>query len=174
MRPSRTIISVLVLLFHHATVEAFSFKRNVDFDKCWTDKVQHLNTSDYNDPNQWWGWDPTHTNRTHKAHPQLSLLGCETLCGDGYQLWPLSDTFLRLVIWVFPLVALIAHFHFAPLGISNMIFIVTHLIGDPIDSIWSLLTRTEVNQRFHRRALRTGFDNHEHIAAIWAAYDELG
>ncbi|KAH0537941.1 hypothetical protein FGG08_005391 [Glutinoglossum americanum] len=174
MRSSRIVATALALLFYHSVVTAFSFKRNVNFSACWVDEVQGLNVSNYSDPYQWWDWDVTHTNRTNQTHPQLSLLGCEKLCGDGYQLWPLSDTFLRLVIWVFPLVALIAHFHFAPLGAGNMVFVVFHLIGDPIDSMWSMLTRTEVNRRFYRRAIETGFDGREHIATIWAAYDELG
>ncbi|KAH0562466.1 hypothetical protein GP486_002840 [Trichoglossum hirsutum] len=174
MRPSRMTVGVLVLLFHYATVGAFRFKRNADFGKCWTDNVQGLNTSNFSDPYQWWGKDSTRTHQVITPHPQLNKLGCETLCGDGFQLWPASDTFLRIVLWVFPMAVLVTRFQFAPLGPANMAFVIAHLIGDPIDSMWSLLTRREVNRRFYRHALKSGYDNCEHIAAIWAAYDELG
>jgi hypothetical protein len=64
------------------------------------------------------------------------------------------------------------------------------LFGNPIDCLWSMLTRHEVNRRLYGRAnsLLSGRDDLkkplidaylktplvEAIAGIWMAYDEIG
>ena len=63
-----------------------------------------------------------------------------------------TDTTDRVSLWVVPALVLLTHFNFSLLGILNFAAVVIHAIGDPIDSIWSLLTRIEVNRRLLRRA----------------------
>ncbi|KAK3328673.1 hypothetical protein B0T19DRAFT_425134 [Cercophora scortea] len=61
-----------------------------------------------------------------------------------------------------------------PSGRSMLCVFVIHILGDPIDSMWSMLTRLEANRRFYQRASVTSFKSHAAIATIWSTYDELG
>lgn len=171
-------VAVIVLLFlcQLPVISAFSFRRNVNFEYCWNSTVQSLNTTDYDDKRQYFPWDRTHSYQIKLSQPLLSLFGCESLCNDGFELWPVDDTLLRVVMWVLPACVLLVHFHFAPLGLGNKLAVIAHLLGDPLDTLWSMLTRQEVNRRLHRRANRYCESpiDFKHVATVWSAYDELG
>jgi hypothetical protein len=159
-----------------APVSGFSFKQNVNFDYCWNHTVSFFNKTDYSDDKrQFFPWDRTHSYRLNLTDPLLTLFGCESTCGNGYELWPADDTLLRITMWVFPAIVLLVHFHFAPLGTANKFSVIAHILGNPLDTLWSMMTRQEVNRRLYERARRYS-DGHEfkHIATIWSAYDELG
>lgn len=176
--PSRAqtvyITIIFALFFVISGSSAFRPVRNVDFDICYNTTIKKLNTSDLNDARQHFKFDSITSARTDIDRPFVTLKGCEELCGDGFQLWPWSDTFSRLITWVFPSIVLISHFHFAPLGGYNTFAVIAHLLGDPIDSIWAMLTRQEANRRFNRRAKQSKLLRPHSVATIWAAYDELG
>jgi hypothetical protein len=175
MRCCSSQLNSLLLVLGPIAVSAFTFRHNVDFGYCYDHKVKTLNTSDESDTaTQFFLWDRTHSYREQLDHPLLTLVGCERLCNDGYELWPPEDTLLRLVLWIFPATVLIAHFHFAPLPARNICAVVAHLLGDPIDSMWSMLTRQEANRRFYRRATTSGLLNGKPVATIWSACEELG
>jgi hypothetical protein len=117
---------------------------------------------------------------------QLTLFGCEQLCGNGVNLSSVKQISSRFYLWILPTIILIAHFHFSSLSGWNTSAVAVHLLGDPIDSIWSMLTRQEVNRRLRRGAVKLGkrlssSSSQEAgntrigaIAAIWATYEELG
>lgn len=173
---SAVAVIVLLLLGQLPVISAFRLRRNVNFAYCWNSTVQYLNTTNYDDKRQYFPWDRTHSYRLKLSQPLLSLFGCESLCNDGFELWPADDIVLRVVMWVLPACVLLVHFHFAPLGVGNNIAVITHLLGDPLDTLWSMMTRQEVNRRLHRRANRyreLGSD-FKHVATVWSAYDELG
>jgi hypothetical protein len=164
----------ILVLSPIAHISAFHLLPNADFPSCWNRTVQFLDPSNYNDSRQIWLWDRTHTIRTN-SHPLASLAFCESACGDGYQLWEWDDTVLRITMWVFPAIVLLVHFHFAPLGVGNICAIIMHLLGDPLDTLWSMMTRQEINRRFYRRAKNySGTNEFRHIATVWSAFDELG
>jgi hypothetical protein len=48
----------------------------------------------------------------------------------------------RLIEWIIPGILLIANVHFAPIGKKRYLMI-PHLLGDPIDTMWRLLTMVE-------------------------------
>lgn len=172
---SATAITILSLFCQLPVISAFSFRYNVDFEYCWNHTVRYLNTSNYDDKRQYFLWDRTHSYRLNLSQPLLTLFGCESLCNDGYELWPADDTLLRVVTWVLPACVLLVHFHFAPLGLGNQFAVITHLLGDPLDTLWSMMTRQEVNRRFYRRAKSYSDRNDfKHVATVWSAYDELG
>ncbi|KAF2184201.1 hypothetical protein K469DRAFT_200741 [Zopfia rhizophila CBS 207.26] len=115
----------------------------------------------------------------------LTLQGCKEVCGESAELWSAQDTLFRFALWIMPAIVLIGHFHFPPLSRWNTVRVVIRLLGDPIDSIWSILMRQEINSRLFRRAVRlqisSRVDNKElvgplieAIAGIWTAYDEIG
>lgn len=172
MRSSVTLFILLVLVV--STTWAHHWVWNVDFDYCY-DEVKNLNTANLSDNRrQYFLFDPRTGQRIHPDRVLLTLEGCEEICHDGYGLWPAQDTLLRLILWLLPAVVLVAHFHFAPLPATNICQVILHLLGDPVDSMWSMLTRQEANRRFFRRATTRGLQNGQPVATVWSAYDELG
>lgn len=116
----------------------------------------------------------THSYRINPDRPLLTPAGCESLCNDGFQLWAAQDTLLRFVLWLLPVIVVIAHFHFPPLASSNVIAVIVHLLGDPIDSLWSMMTRQEAFRRLFRRAKISGLPNEKSVTTVWGAYEEIG
>ncbi|KAI9856199.1 MAG: hypothetical protein M1813_009216 [Trichoglossum hirsutum] len=170
-----SIILILLVLSISTVASAFRFAPQANFDYCWTHNVSSLNTSDYSDKNQYFEWDSAHLYRINVSQPRITLGFCEQVCGPGYMIWSWDDTLQRITMWVFPAVLLLVHFHFAPLGMGNTCNIILHILGDPLDTLWSLMTRQEVNRRLFRRAKEySKGDEFRHIATVWSAYDELG
>lgn len=165
----------MVLFAGLQVVAAFQSVQNVNFAYCYEYNVSTLNTSNLSDNKiQYFLFDSATGERIRPNEPYLTLYGCEALCHDGYQLWPAQDTLQRLLLWVVPSLVLIAHFHFAPLSAANSLAVIAHLLGDPIDSIWSMLTRQEASRRFYRRAASSKLLPKHAIATVWSAFDELG
>src|SRR5436190_22946547 len=87
-------------------------------------------------------------NRFVKGTGLLTMEACQNLVGGGsWQLYPTRDILTRLMTWKAPLVQLIFQFPRPPLGASVGFFTIFHLVGDPIDTIASLLYTLEVCQR---------------------------
>lgn len=107
----------------------------------------------------------------------LSLSGCYHICGKTYDIWPWKDTFDRLSLWILPAIILISHLSFPPLCWYNYVFVILRAIGNPIDSLQSLLTRLETHRRL-RRVAKSTFSREpqvsEQVATVFAAYEELG
>lgn len=74
------------------------------------------------------------------TNPILTLDGCEQLCGSGTGWYP--DRGPRLVQWFLPIILLVSNMQFAPIGMERFLLIL-HLLGDPIDSTWSLLAKAD-------------------------------
>ncbi|KAI9762168.1 MAG: hypothetical protein M1840_001463 [Geoglossum simile] len=157
---------------------ALQFVNNTDFNLCSQRLLDYNRTSS----------DPLIDNSTFFKRDRLwmTIQGCERLCGGGVQLWEWQATVSRLFLWVIPGLVLLTHFHFPPLPWYNSLDVIVHAIGDPVDSLQSMLTRYEVYQRLSRVArgleiMLDGQDSPEHaavardhIASIWAAYEEAG
>lgn len=73
-------------------------------------------------------------------NPLLTLQGCNALCGSDWGPYP--DNGPRLMEWIIPGVLLIANVHFAPIGWKRYLM-VAHMLGDPIDSMWRLVSTVE-------------------------------
>ena len=74
------------------------------------------------------------------ANPILTLHGCQQLCGSGTGWY--DDSGSRLVTWLLPIILLISNMQFQPIGIQRYL-LVPRLLGDPIDSTWSLLAKAQ-------------------------------
>ena len=70
---------------------------------------------------------------------------------DGWEPYDTMDILERISLWIVPLLVLIGNFHMAPLGSLNSIYSGIHLLGDPIDTMSSLLTKLEVSKRLYTR-----------------------
>jgi hypothetical protein len=138
---------------------------------------------------------PTWLSNSDPQRPVLlNYPGCKQCAGTGSQLWSAQDTLSRFALWVMPAIVLICHFHFPPLSLQNSIQVVMRLLGDPIDSMWCMLIRQEVNCRLLEKAKRIGDQIRlsdslrlsprdeeilrtslvEAIAVIWMACEEIG
>jgi hypothetical protein len=96
------------------------------------------------------------------ANIELTVTGCEAQCGKNFDWY--SDVGPRLTTWLIPVVLLIGNLCLATLGKPNSLLTIMHLLGDPIDSLWSLLTKLETWNRC--------WDLAEHLSSTGAMYKD--
>lgn len=123
---------------------------------------------------------------------RLNLTQCQQYCGKGigpYQFWDVTDA---LTTWVFPLFNLLGNISFTATtkfgtqwykvgGNINLSAIISHLLADPIDSIWGLATKLDVGRRLRRRCRELQLDrisleeeDRRDIANVCYALDDFG
>ncbi|KAL4863801.1 hypothetical protein BDV12DRAFT_177024 [Aspergillus spectabilis] len=111
----------------------------------------------------------------------LDLPGCRAECGPGTSFY--DDVGPRLSTWLIPILLLIGNMHMARLG-NEKYAALLHFLGDPIDTMWSLLTKAETWSRCFSLAQRTiaraPNESQEHfnqrvidVATIYAGIEEL-
>jgi hypothetical protein len=83
------------------------------------------------------------------TNPVLTLSGCNALCGGHVS--PYADIGPRLTTWLIPAIALLVNLQFAPIGKGRFLSVI-HLLGDPIDPMFSFLSKVEVWNRCYSRA----------------------
>jgi hypothetical protein len=73
-------------------------------------------------------------------------------------------------------IILVAHFNFPPLGWKNSVAVAAAILGNPIGSFWSLLTRHEVIRRSYQRAVAANLSTETamDITIICSTCDEFG
>jgi len=108
----------------------------------------------------------------------LTIEGCQNNCPKpNFDLY--SDMWPRLLTWLVPALLLIGSVHLPRIGYFNRLCVIFHFMGDPIDSMWSLLTKGEVWNRFHALALQLTPEGPDRLAmakalaAVFAAFEEL-
>ncbi|KAK0636441.1 hypothetical protein B0T17DRAFT_519154 [Bombardia bombarda] len=165
-------VALVSILLFPALGSAFRWVGGVNFTACYDNSVKNLAQNCSDTANQVCLFDGngvlTNPNRIF-----ITYEACERLCGDGYGLWETKDTLLRISLWVIPAVILIAHFHFPPLGPANIACVIAHMLADPIDTLWCLLTRITARRHLLKRAEGNRLLGAGAVATIWAAYDEL-
>jgi hypothetical protein len=103
----------------------------------------------------------------------LTLDGCNNFCGPK-QTW-YTDIGPRLTIWLIPILLLLANVELSPLDKRNFLAVL-HLLGDPIDSIWSLLHKIDAWDRCSALAARCNDacpSCQRVIASVFAGYEEV-
>ncbi|KAH0558595.1 hypothetical protein GP486_004752 [Trichoglossum hirsutum] len=70
--------------------------------------------------------------------PVLTYYGCNIFCGD-HQGW-YADPGPRVVDWIIPVFFLLSNIDLSPID-KKKFFTIFHALGDPIDTIWSLLDK---------------------------------
>ncbi|KAF2429738.1 hypothetical protein EJ08DRAFT_650194 [Tothia fuscella] len=107
----------------------------------------------------------------------LTLNGCRAQCGAEFDWY--RDVGPRLSTWLIPVIVLLGNMQLATLGKRNSLMTLLHLLGDPIDSCWSLLTKLEIWNRCYDQAVqlsRNHGQNEDHVrdrGTILAAIQEL-
>jgi hypothetical protein len=82
--------------------------------------------------------------------PILNLNNCYELCGADFGWY--NDIGPRLSTWLIPVFLLLSNMEVSPLDKRRYLMIL-HLLGDPIDSLWSLLLKLEAWSRCYYLAL---------------------
>jgi hypothetical protein len=83
--------------------------------------------------------------------PVLTLNKCNSICGAEYGWY--VDIGPRLSTWLIPVFLLLSNMEVSPLDKRRYLMII-HLLGDPIDSLWSLLSKLEAWSRCHHLAVK--------------------
>ena len=86
-------------------------------------------------------------NITSDNRTRMPLSECQEMCGTGYTRYHPTGIIRRLALWLVPVFMLVGNFQFPPLGPLNSFCIATHLFGDPIHTVYSLLVKLEVSRR---------------------------
>lgn len=116
----------------------------------------------------------------------LIITGNSDSIWSGWSAYPVSDIWTRIVVWKLPLLQLVAQFPRPPLGFAIETASIVHLLGDPIDSmtslmvtLWSCNSRAKLAKQLcsdleidnsHPEYQRTW----KALAIIMVSYDECG
>ena len=95
---------------------------------------------------------------------------CREKAGTDFEPYALEDIYGRVVLWKLPLLQLLTLMQRPPLGRTAGTFVIIHLFGDPIDSIWSLLYKIKMTQ-IHAENFKD-VPKKRALAMITASYDE--
>ncbi|KAF2833561.1 hypothetical protein CC86DRAFT_365424 [Ophiobolus disseminans] len=122
----------------------------------------------------------------------LTNAACERITGNDGSIWtgwtsyPIPDIWNRIVVWKLPLLQLLSQFPRPPLGPNVETGVMMHLLGDPIDSVSSILLSLAICQERVERAKKlcietgTGKSHPDYtrrwkgLAIIMVSYDECG
>lgn len=105
--------------------------------------------------------------------PVLTIIGCKQVCGSGFSWY--EDIGPRLSTWLIPVFLLLTNMEVSPLD-KRRYLMLAHLLGDPIDSLWSLLTKMEAWSRCHAVARAMSEHGQQHtrnIATVMGGFEEL-
>jgi hypothetical protein len=75
----------------------------------------------------------------------VTLAGCYEFCGPGSFYW---DALPRITTWILPIVLLLSNIELSPIDKKRFMSI-THAIGDPIDTMWSLIHKIYIWHRLY-------------------------
>jgi hypothetical protein len=91
---------------------------------------------------------------THSTpeRPVLNLNDCREMCGADFGWY--ADIGPRLSTWLIPVFLLLSNMEVSPLDKRRYLMIL-HLLGDPIDSLWSLLLKLEAWSRCYYLAVKS-------------------
>jgi hypothetical protein len=105
----------------------------------------------------------------------LTIKGCQEHCGPSWTPFPSEKIGRKLTTWLVPILVLVGNMHLAALGYRTTFVTVMHLLGDPVDSIWSLLTKLEITRRSRVWVAQTATRKVpiKAVAAVVAAMEEL-
>ncbi|KAF3196903.1 hypothetical protein TWF679_003898 [Orbilia oligospora] len=78
----------------------------------------------------------------------LTFLGCNQFCGRDQGWYSNPDALERVLTWIFPIFFLLFNLKLPAIGWEKF-FAITHAIGDPIDSVWSLLDKIYAWEKCH-------------------------
>ena len=84
---------------------------------------------------------------SNKSILALTFEGCIKAVGESSTPYTRQTVYDRAILWRVPLLALWLTTSLPSFGIHTQIFTLLHLVGDPIDTIWSLFYRLDLAKR---------------------------
>ena len=163
--------SYLLSVFLHFLPFTLAFDR----DSCFTNAKWQLGNGTVSANSPFFFRD-TNTTPPYNGPDNMTLTldGCNYFCGPQ-QTW-YTDIGPRLTIWLIPVLLLLANVELSPLD-KRRFFAIIHLVGDPIDSIWSLLHKLDawdrcvvLAEKYHENACSSC---QRVVATVFAGYEEV-
>ena len=145
LRPAPLLAFLLFISIFFTSIRAEGFNR----DRCYSKVTSLLSNGSLNTDDAVFHRDKG-VPMSGVDNPVLTLPGCYKFCGKQ-RLWYL-DAGARLNTWIVPVFLLLSNLEVSPLDKRRYLMLV-HLLGDPIDSMWSLLSKLEVWSRCYGTAL---------------------
>lgn len=84
----------------------------------------------------------------------VGLEACEALAGPGYGTYGVGNALDAIGTWVVPLLVLVGNINYASFqrqAYWNQLMVALSLLGNPIHSMWALLTKLDVKRRIEAR-----------------------
>lgn len=127
--------------------------RNLGFERntCYKRTLELLHTGLLSANDEVFHRDHAGLPMNNEENLTLTRMGCNRLCGPR-MIW-YKDIGPRLSVWLIPILLLLSNVELSPLDKRRFLAII-HLLGDPIDSIWSLIHKLAAWDRCYRLAER--------------------
>ncbi|KAL8798235.1 MAG: hypothetical protein Q9182_006841 [Xanthomendoza sp. 2 TL-2023] len=150
-----------------------SFYTNTGFvrDQCYNRTLRLLMDGFLTADDEVFARDHTGTPMSNPGSLTLTLPGCERLCGSKRGWY--TDIGPRLSVWLIPSLLLISNMELSPLD-KRRFFAILHLLGDPIDSLGSLIDKLASWERCFRVAAQRKYCSRctRAIATVYAGFEE--
>lgn len=107
----------------------------------------------------------------------VGLKACNVLAGAGRGKYSSDVAFDDVATWVVPLFLLVVNINYSYFQRQpywNQVMVGAHLLGNPIDAIWSLLTKLDAGRRIRHRCRADFREDSWVYAAILVALDDVG
>jgi hypothetical protein len=166
------ILFSVTISFVTATIPSLAHK-GFDRDQCYQRTLDFLGNGSLSSQDEVFYRDDAGQPMSHEDNLTLTLPGCEMLCGPN-QVW-YQDIGPRLSIWLIPILLLLSNVELSPLDKKRFLAIL-HLLGDPIDSIWSLVYKIDSWDGCYHLAERYGGTCDRCIrviATVFAGFEEV-
>ena len=141
---------------------------------CYSRTLDYLNKNILTNDSEVFFRDGSGRPMSEKQDITLTLPGCQALCGES-QAW-YWDIGPRITTWLIPILLLVSNVELSPLD-KRRFFAVIHLIGDPIDSIWSLVHKIDAWDRCYNLAAEQYAASSDRvqrvIATVFAGFEEI-
>ena len=168
-RPPKKPTAWLIVLLITSVPPAFAFNR----DTCYASIIQQLSNGTLPPDSDLFYRSGNGAPMSTPSNPVLTLPGCQALCGGTT--WYV-DIGPRLSTWLIPVLLLISNIDVSPLDKRRYLMLL-HLLGDPIDSLWSLLIKVEAWGRCYASAMgrrsREGARGTRDVATVLGALEEV-
>jgi hypothetical protein len=165
-----TYVSFIVLSYLFATASGEAYNR----EECYRKVQSMLENGTLATNDTCFYRDDYGTIWSTPERPILTLDSCNALCGAGFGWY--VDIGPRLSTWLIPVFLLLSNMEVSPLDKRRYLMII-HLLGDPIDSLWALLSKLEAWSRCYRLAAKM-YDVTEQIkirnvATVLGGFEDL-
>ncbi|KAI9791415.1 MAG: hypothetical protein M1816_003983 [Peltula sp. TS41687] len=107
----------------------------------------------------------------------VGLQACNVLAGAGRGKYSTDVAFDDVATWVIPLFLLVVNINYSYFQRQrywNQVMVGAHLLGNPIDAVWSLLAKLDAGRRIRQRCRDEFREDSWVYATILGALDDIG